>query len=43
MYGAIIGDMVGAPYEFDRSPKVKDFGPLFIKEFFDCKTRKTVL
>ncbi len=32
MYGAIIGDMVGAPYEFDRSPKVKDFGPLFIKK-----------
>ena len=32
MYGAIIGDMVGAPYEFDRSPKIKDFGPLFIKE-----------
>ncbi len=31
MYGAIIGDMVGAPYEFDRSPKIKDFGPLFIK------------
>ena len=32
MYGAIIGDMVGAPYEFDRSPKIKDFGPLFIQE-----------
>ena len=28
MYGAILGDMIGAPYEFDRSPKVKDF-PLF--------------
>ena len=28
MYGAIIGDMIGAPYEFDRSPKVKEF-PLF--------------
>ena len=25
MYGAILGDMIGAPYEFDRSPKVKDF------------------
>ena len=28
MYGAISGDMIGAPYEFDRSPKTKDF-PLF--------------
>ena len=25
MYGAILGDMIGAPYEFDRSPKTKDF------------------
>ena len=31
MYGAIIGDMVGSPYEFDQGRKVKDFGPLFIK------------
>ena len=30
MIGAILGDIVGSPYEFDRSPKVKDFGPLFI-------------
>ena len=30
MYGAILGDMIGAPYEFDRSPKTKDF-PLFSK------------
>lgn len=30
MYGAILGDMIGAPYEFDRSPKIKDF-PLFCK------------
>ena len=29
LYGAILGDMIGAPYEFDMSPKVKDF-PLFI-------------
>ena len=29
MYGAILGDMIGAPYEFGRSPKSKDF-PLFI-------------
>ena len=28
MYGAILGDMIGAPYEFDRSPKTKVF-PLF--------------
>lgn len=25
MYGAILGDMIGAPYEFDRSPKSKFF------------------
>ena len=31
MYGAILGDMIGAPYEFDRSPKTKDF-PLFSTE-----------
>ncbi len=29
MYGAIIGDIVGSPYEFDKGPKSKDF-PLFI-------------
>ncbi len=28
MMGAILGDMIGAPYEFDRSPKTKEF-PLF--------------
>ena len=28
MYGAILGDMIGAPYEFDRGHKTKDF-PLF--------------
>ena len=28
MLGAIAGDMIGAPYEFDRSPKTKKF-PLF--------------
>jgi ADP-ribosylglycohydrolase len=31
MYGAILGDMIGAPYEFDRGGKTKDF-PLFVKE-----------
>lgn len=28
MYGAILGDMIGSPYEFDRGNKSKDF-PLF--------------
>jgi len=32
MIGAILGDIVGSPYEFDRSDKIKDFGPLFIKQ-----------
>lgn len=30
MYGAILGDMIGAPYEFDRGNKTKDF-PLFCR------------
>ncbi len=30
MYGAILGDMIGAPYEFDLGNKSKDF-PLFSK------------
>ena len=36
MIGAILGDMIGAPYEFDRSPKTKEF-PLFSRgtEFTD--------
>ena len=29
MYGAILGDMIGSPYEFDAGGKTKDF-PLFI-------------
>ncbi len=32
MIGAILGDVVGSPYEFDRGEKIKDFGPLFIEE-----------
>ena len=28
MFGALLGDMIGAPYEFDRGKKTKDF-PLF--------------
>ena len=31
MYGAILGDMIGAPYEFDRGNKTKEF-PLFVRE-----------
>jgi ADP-ribosylglycohydrolase len=31
MYGAMLGDMIGAPYEFDRGDKTKDF-PLFTAE-----------
>lgn len=28
MIGAILGDMIGSPYEFDRGDKRRDF-PLF--------------
>ena len=31
MYGAFLGDMIGAPYEFDRGNKTKEF-PLFSSE-----------
>ena len=36
MYGAILGDIIGSPFEFDRGGKTKDF-PLFSKrsEFTD--------
>ena len=36
MYGAILGDIIGSPYEFDRGSKTKDF-PLFsgCSEFTD--------
>lgn len=30
MYGAILGDMIGSPFEFDRGKKIKKF-PLFSK------------
>ena len=30
MYGAILGDMIGSPYEFDMGSKTKEF-PLFSK------------
>ncbi len=42
MYGAILGDMIGAPYEFDRGDKTKEF-PLFIdKSQFTDDTVMTV-
>ena len=25
MYGAILGDIIGSPYEFDQGEKTKDF------------------
>lgn len=31
MYGSILGDMIGAPYEFDMGDKTKDF-PLFSRQ-----------
>ena len=36
MYGAILGDIIGSPYEFDRGSKTKEF-PLFsrLSEFTD--------
>lgn len=36
MYGAILGDIIGSPFEFDRGNKTKDF-PLFSQnsEFTD--------
>ena len=33
MYGAILGDMIGSPYEFDQGDKTKDF------ELFDKRKR----
>ena len=31
MYGAILGDIIGCPYEFDQGSKTKNF-PLFIPQ-----------
>ena len=31
MFGAILGDIIGAPFEFDRGKKTKDF-PMFSRE-----------
>ena len=35
MYGAILGDIIGSPYEFDRGNKTKDF------RFFERRARLT--
>ncbi len=35
MYGAILGDMIGSPFEFDRGKKTKDF------ELFSSDSRFT--
>lgn len=40
MYGAILGDMIGSPYEFDMGHKTKDF-PLFSED--SCFTDDTVM
>ena len=40
MYGAILGDIIGSPYEFDRGDKTKDF-PLFSK--YSSYTDDTVM
>lgn len=40
MYGAILGDIIGEPYEFDRGKKTKEF-PLFCKN--PCFTDDSVM
>lgn len=42
MYGAILGDIIGSPYEFDRGNKTKDF-PLFSEDsYFTDDTVMTI-
>ncbi|WP_081798736.1 ADP-ribosylglycohydrolase family protein [Selenomonas sp. AE3005] len=42
MYGAILGDIIGSPYEFDRGAKIKEF-PLFVaKNRFTDDTVMTI-
>lgn len=42
MYGAILGDIISSPYEFDRGNKAKDF-PLFSeKSHFTDDTVMTI-
>ena len=40
MYGAILGDIIGSPYEFDRGGKTREF-PLFCSR--SCYTDDTVM
>ena len=40
MFGAILGDIIGSPYEFDMGDKTKNF-PLFSEE--SCFTDDTVM
>ena len=42
MYGAILGDIIGAPYEFDRGYKTKDFALFGIHSQFTDDTVMTI-
>ena len=42
MYGAILGDMVGAPFEFDRGEKTKEFRLFTEKSDFTDDTVMTI-
>ena len=42
MYGAILGDMIGAPFEFDRGNKTKDFELFSEKSQFTDDTVMTI-
>lgn len=42
MYGAILGDMIGAPYEFDRGNKTKDFSLFTRKSVFTDDSVMTI-
>ena len=42
MYGAILGDMIGAPFEFDRGDKTKDFEMFTEKTEFTDDTVMTI-
>ena len=38
MYGALLGDMIGAPYEFDMGDKTKEF-PLSLRQSAGADSR----
>ena len=42
MYGAILGDMIGAPYEFDQGDKSKDFRMWNMKVHFTDDSVMTI-